>query len=193
MRPAETHPVVISPFANERVRQWPLGHYRELIEIITREHRLRVVVVGTRSQRACANELVRSLSSEWVTNTCGDLSWPDLIRYVDEAPYVVANNSGVAHLAAARRRWTLCIFSGSHAFNEWMPRGPFVVTIVKALPCSPCGPGAERCPNDLACLTRLGAAEVLTCFEDARREFFARAAAGLPSAPPRPADERQAG
>jgi ADP-heptose:LPS heptosyltransferase len=161
-------PVIVSPFANERVRQWPARHFHELIKAILSEHALPVMVVGTREQRASANDIVRGLSSEQVSNTCGTLRWSELVQAIDEAPYVVGNNSGIVHLAAARGRWTLCIFSGSHAYNEWMPRGPFVVTIVKALLCSPCGSGDERCPNDVACMAELPPLEVFRRFEQAR-------------------------
>ena len=73
-----------------------------------------------------------------------------------------------ARLAAARRRWTLCLFSGGHAYNEWMPRGPFVVTVGRALPCSPCELGTERCPNNVACMTELPPSEVFWRFDHAR-------------------------
>ncbi len=161
-------PVVISPFANERLRQWPSRHYRALIEIIIREHDLPVVVAGTRDHRASANDIVRGLSSEMVANACGSWAWGELVKAVDRAPYVVANNSGVAHLAAARGRWTLCIFAASHAHHEWMPRGPRVVTIVKAVPCSPCEIGIERCPNGVDCMVGLQPADVFWCFDHAR-------------------------
>jgi ADP-heptose:LPS heptosyltransferase len=161
-------PVVISPFANERLRQWPWRHYRSLIELILREHDLPVAVVGTRAHRASANDIVRGLSSEMVVNTCGSWTWAELVRAVEQAPYVVANNSAVAHLAAARGRWTLCIFAASHAHHEWMPRGPRVVTIVKAVPCSPCEIGIERCPNGVDCMVGLQPVDVFWCFDRAR-------------------------
>lgn len=160
--------MLVSPFANERVRQWPWQHYRALIEMIVREHGHPVVVVGTRAQRASANAIVRGLSSEMVANACGDWSWQELIEAVDAAPYVVANNSGVAHLASSRGRWTLCVFSASHAYCEWMPRGPRVVTLVKALACSPCSLGTERCPNGVACMVDFQPTEVFWCFNRAR-------------------------
>lgn len=168
MLAAGSAPVVISPFANERLRQWPWRHYRSLIEMIVREYGLPVVVVGTRGQRAAANEIVRGLSSEMVANTCGVWSWAELVAAVDAAPYVIANNSGVAHLAAARGRWTLCIFAASHAYNEWMPRGPRVVTLVKAVACSPCEMGTEHCPNGVACMVDLEPGEVFWSFNHAR-------------------------
>jgi ADP-heptose:LPS heptosyltransferase len=168
----EPRPVVISPFANERVREWPARNYRELVEIIWRAHGLPAMIVGTRAQRALANDLVRGLPSERVRNTCGCLSWGELTEAVDAAPYVIANNSGIAHLAAARARWTLCVFSGSHAYNEWMPRGPFVVTVGRALACSPCDVGIDRCPNNVACMGELEPSEVFWRFDYARNSVL---------------------
>lgn len=169
----EQHAVILSPFANERVKEWPLRHFRELAGIIVREHGFPVAVSGTRAQRAAANDLVRGLSSEDVINACGMWSWADLARAIDAAPYVVANNSGVAHLAASRGRWTLCLFAGSHAFSEWMPRGPNVVTMTMALPCSPCGLGGERCPNGLVCMAELQPLQVFRRFDEVRRRTLA--------------------
>jgi ADP-heptose:LPS heptosyltransferase len=165
---ARSPAVIVSPFANERVRQWPSRYFRELIEIILREDALPVAVVGSREQRTAANDIIRGLSSEWALNVCGRWSWAELEAAVEVAPYVVGNNSGVVHLAAARGRSTLCLFSGSHAFNEWMPRGPGVVVVMKPLPCSPCGPGDERCPNGLACLRELRPPEAFARFREAR-------------------------
>lgn len=170
----EKRPVVMAPFANERLRQWPSRHYRELIELILREHGLPIMVVGTRAQRAGANDIVRGLSSEQVTNRCGVVSWGDVVKAIDSAPYVVANNSGVAHLAATRGRWTLCVFAASHAFNEWMPRGPNVVTMVKAIPCSPCELGLDRCPNGVACMVDLAPFDVFWRFHQVREQAFNR-------------------
>jgi ADP-heptose:LPS heptosyltransferase len=164
----ELSPVVISPFANERVRQWPHGHFRELVDLIWREHGLPVVIAGTRGQRALANEIVRGLSSERVRNACGTMSWAELVAAVDAAPYVVANNSGVAHLAAGRAKWTLCVFAASHAYNEWMPRGPLVVTIAKAVACSPCSVGLDFCPYGVACMVDLKPSDVFWRFHYAR-------------------------
>ncbi len=160
---------MISPFANERVRQWPaMATFASSIDLIWREHGLPSLIVGTRGQRALANEIVRGRSSERVMNACGTMRWGELVAAVDEAPYVVANNSGVAHLAASRGCWTLCIFGASHAYNEWMPRGPRVVTVTRVLPCSPCSLGTERCPNGVACMVDLAPAEVFWRFDQAR-------------------------
>jgi ADP-heptose:LPS heptosyltransferase len=164
---AATSAVVMSPFANERIREWPIRSYRDLIEMIWRVHGFPVVITGTRNQRVLANILVRDLPSDRVMNACGMLSWDELVAAIDAAPYVIANNSGVAHLAAGRGRWTLCIFGASHAYNEWMPRGERVVVVSRVLPCSPCEIGADLCPNGIACMAGLQADDVFWRFHEA--------------------------
>jgi hypothetical protein len=161
-------PVVISPFANERVREWPIAHYRRFIERVLCEHRVPVAIVGTRAQRVRADELVRGFSYPEVVNTAGRLSWRQLVRLIDAAPYVVANNSGIAHLAAVRGCWTLCLFSGSHSWVEWMPRGPRVVVITRVTSCAPCALGGGRCPHRTACMTDLAPDAAFELFDERR-------------------------
>ena len=158
---------VVAPFANERVREWPLDRFRAAIDLLRRTHR--VLVVGSPAQRLRASLLVRGFDAREVVNACGRTRWADVVAAVDEADVVVANNSGIAHLAAARGRWTLCIFSGSHPYQQWRPVGPRVVTVTRRTACSPCRLAGEPCPNGLACLVDLDAAFALGRLAAARQ------------------------
>jgi len=158
--------VVISPFANERVREWPVGHFRRLVELITGDERIRVIVVGTQGQRTRANALVRGFSAVQVVNACGRLKWHDVEELIDSARCVVTNNSGIGHFAAKRGIWTLCIFAASHSWLEWMPRGPRVVLITRMTRCAPCELGVQFCPNGLACMNDLAPEAVYARFLD---------------------------
>ena len=173
-------PIILSPFANERVREWPLAHFRRLIELILRHDRLPVLVVGTRAQRVRANALVRGFSASSVTNACGTMSWDEVRSAVGAAPYVVANNSGIAHLAAALGRWTLCLFASSHADIEWMARGPRAIIISLALPCAPCDIGGNPCPNGVACMAELKPDEAYSRFCDIRARLAGPTAGAAP-------------
>ncbi|RFD18763.1 hypothetical protein DY926_14860 [Komagataeibacter melaceti] len=142
-------PAVIAPFSNEGLREWPLGHYRRFLEIGIEDGQS-FVLCGSLSHRAAANELVRSFPTECVKNYCGLTSWSEVTAMVHAAPFIVANNSGIAHLAASMGKLVLCIFGGRHSWKEWMPRGPKVLTIARTPPCSPCD--KPVCSNDFACL-----------------------------------------
>lgn len=158
--------VVISPFANERVREWPTAHFRRLIEIMTGNKAMRVFVVGTQGQRARGNELVRGFSALQVVNACGRLKWHELERLIDSAGCIITNNSGIGHTAAKRGAWTLCIFAASHSWLEWMPRGPRVVLITRMTACAPCELGTQSCPNAIACMIDLTPQAVYDRFLD---------------------------
>ena len=147
-------PVVLAPFANERIREWPVENFADFIDCGLRDGKS-FVVTGTWAQRALANKLVQPFPSDRVQNLCGITSWSEMMSLLADAPFVVANNSGIAHLAAELGRWVLCIFAGSHSWIEWMPRGPKVVTLARMPACAPCG--SENCPNGRICMTDLKA------------------------------------
>jgi heptosyltransferase-2 len=146
---AGTQAIVLAPFANERIREWPLENFRRFIDIgIADGHRF--VICGAPAHRVVANELVRSFRADFVDNRCGLTSWPVLRDTLKSARFVVSNNSGIAHLTASMGQWVLCVFGGRHSWQEWMPLGPKVLTIARMPTCSPCD--SNLCPNNLVCL-----------------------------------------
>jgi ADP-heptose:LPS heptosyltransferase len=147
-------PIVLAPFANERVREWPLSNFHRFIERGLKDD-LTFAVSGTWAQRALANTLVQPFPADKVQNLCGTTAWKDMHHLLCRAPFVVANNSGIAHLAADLGQWVLCLFAGSHSWMEWMPRGPKVVTLARMPACAPCGRG--ECPNNRDCMVNLSA------------------------------------
>ena len=155
--------VILAPFSNSDIRDWPAEHYAGLIEALVRQGRgdERIRVVGTANQKLRANDIVRRFDPGRVENACGRLSWPALLVELRHAACVVGNNSGVAHLAGYYGVPTVCVFGGSHQRVEWSPRGAKMVLVSRAIACSPCqlDHGAS-CPFDKACLTQIAPAEV---------------------------------
>jgi ADP-heptose:LPS heptosyltransferase len=155
--------IVISPFSNSSIRDWPLPHFKSLIELIESDLGIAAEIVGTKEQREVANILVRGRSSVFVQNSCGNYSWTELSKLIQTARLVIANNSGVAHLAATEGTPTICLFGGSHSLYEWMPRGPRVVVLAPRPSCSPCAKyRLEDCPYAQLCLRSLSPNIVFT-------------------------------
>lgn len=147
---SDAAPIILAPFANERMREWPTANFRQLIDCGLEDGRT-FTVLGAMPQRALADDLVRRYPADLVVNACGVLSWGQAQERIKAAAFVVANNSGIAHLAAALDVWVLCVFGAKHSWIEWMPRGRKVVTLVRPPACSPCD--SSYCPNDLTCLS----------------------------------------
>ena len=149
-------PIVVAPFANSDIRDWPLGHFQTMIGQLIGLRPETVHVVGAQGQAIRARDLVRPLDPARVVNDCGRLDWQALNRLVRGAGCVIGNNSGIAHLAALAGIPTICIFGGAHQRGEWRPIGPQVVTLTRSLACSPCGlHDAADCPFGVACLDQI--------------------------------------
>jgi ADP-heptose:LPS heptosyltransferase len=155
--------IVVAPFSNSTVRDWPLDRYKRLIGLLLNEVDTYVVLVGSRGQAAQIAPLCQDHSgNDRLVDLVGQTDWSELAGVLGQADLVIANNSGVAHLAAACGRPTLAIYSGSHQPQEWGPRGQTVRTITALVSCSPCGyEKLELCPHDHLCMSLIEPEAVL--------------------------------
>jgi ADP-heptose:LPS heptosyltransferase len=149
--------IVIAPFSNSSVRDWPLERYKQLIGLLLNDGGIFIFLVGTRGQTAQLTSLCRTYGdTDRVMSLAGKTDWSGLAALLRQADLVIANNSGVAHLAAACGRPTLAIYSGSHQPQEWGPRGRTIRTITAVVSCSPCGyEDLQLCPHDHRCMTMI--------------------------------------
>lgn len=148
--------IVVAPFSNDVLRDWPRGYFRDFVSSLLDHYHYRVTLIGSAEQRQSINLIVRGLAADRVSNVAGTWSWAETMQHLKDAALVVANNSGVAHLGASLGVPTLCIFTASHDPHEWGPRGSRA-TILYARPnCAPCGmSGIHGCRNGQVCMTEL--------------------------------------
>jgi ADP-heptose:LPS heptosyltransferase len=156
--PAGPVRIVVAPFSNSTVRDWPLAHYAQLIAQVAERYDCRVQVVGSPAQTAAAATLMAAAClqpcTDRVTDLVGKTQWSEMRHILLEADLVICNNSGIAHQAAALGTRTLAIYSGSHQPMEWGPRGPRSRAIMMGVACSPCGfERIEDCGHGHACMT----------------------------------------
>jgi ADP-heptose:LPS heptosyltransferase len=169
--------IIIAPFSNSAIRDWPAEHYAELVGLLLEQPRVngRIRVIGTRNQRLGGCEVVRYHPADRVVNECGRRSWPDVQAMLQTAGCVIGNNSGIAHLAGYYSVPTVCVFGGSHQQREWRPRGRNVVVVSRAIGCSPCQlDHGSFSPYNKACLREISPRDVcnaaLTVMEQADRQ-----------------------
>jgi ADP-heptose:LPS heptosyltransferase len=172
--------LVVAPLSNDPLRDWPLPCFAELVRLCLGRLDAEIDCVGIRAQRVAVNQIVRGFPPDRVRNLCGAMAWADTAELVRSASCVIANNSGIAHLAAGLGVPTVCVFGASHNPYEWMARGPFVTTVHKRTGCAPCAFGTlSDCPFDKRCLREIPPE---TVFEAVRRAC-ARAGATVQGSP----------
>ena len=149
--------IIVAPFSNSDIRDWPAGHFAELIRLILDGgYDGRITVIGTKNQMQRACEIVRPFDSTRVINDCGRRSWAEVTASLGFAACVIGNNSGVAHLSGFLGVPTVCIFGGSHQRIEWRPLGHKVALVSRSIGCSPCHlDHGGTCPYDKACLREI--------------------------------------
>lgn len=150
--------IVVAPFSNSAIRDWPATHVSTLIGLLLDEPTIRgrIQVVGAPGQRLAACEIVRFHPADRVVNQCGRMAWPTVLDALREAACVIGNNSGIAHVAGSFGTPTVCVFGGSHQRMEWRPRGDHVIVLSRAIGCSPChldhghvSPYGKACLRDI--------------------------------------------
>jgi len=148
-------PIVMSPFSNGDIRDWPAGHFSDLIGLLLNRIDAQVRVVGARSQATRAAAIVRPYDATKVISDCGR-PLQDVIAEIRQAGCVIGNNSGITHLSAWFGIPTICLFGGSHQRLEWRPMGPAVRTISRVIGCAPCQLHRARdCAYGKACLDQI--------------------------------------
>ena len=150
--------IVVAPFSNSAIRDWPAAHFSALIGLLLREPLItgRIQVIGAPGQRLGACEIVRFHPANRVVNQCGRMEWPAVLDALRHAACVIGNNSGIAHVAGSFGTPTVCVFGGSHQRLEWRPRGSNVTVLSRAIGCSPChldhgqiSPYGKACLRDI--------------------------------------------
>jgi heptosyltransferase-2 len=158
--PARENLVILAPGASIALREWP--HVAALIAYLRRAYpQFRVALVGGPNEIKW-RDLLRSEIAAGAEDWIGKTTLTELVELCRRAKLVVANDSGVGHVAASLAQApTLVLFGpGNPAYIK--PVGPLVYEVwVDKLACRPCEKSYCRAPyGHQQCLQALSIDEV---------------------------------
>lgn len=159
-------PVVVAPFSNSTLRDWPVENYRALI--VTLSQTRNVILVGRNEDAASLQTMVSAAREAGGGNIdCAtDLNERQFNELLSSAALVISNNSGAGHVAAQLGRPTLGIFTASHLPELWGFQGPRVSMLMSTIECRGCGIDVvRRCPQRVRCKSDITAEHVLAEIE----------------------------
>ncbi|MFC4852024.1 glycosyltransferase family 9 protein [Actinophytocola glycyrrhizae] len=110
--------VVVHPGASTQERRWGAARFAEVARELAMGHR--VVVTGSRAERAMATEVARRAGLPESAVLAGELGLTDLAALVADAALVVCNDTGVGHLATAYGTPSVVLF-GPTPPSRWGP------------------------------------------------------------------------
>ena len=163
--PLDSQPVVFCPGAEYGpAKRWPVSRFAELAQKVGVTEGnpcgtgdTAIWLIGSAKDREVGEEIV-SLSGGKVLNLCGRTNLEQAIDLIAGARWMVSNDSGLMHVAAALGRPLTALYgSSSPGYTPPLSADATIVTL--NLPCSPCF--KRECPlGHLDCLNLISAEQV---------------------------------
>lgn len=154
---ADAAPVALCPGAEYGpAKRWPNGHWAELARRLASRGRA-IWLIGSDKDAAAGEEIARSAGA-LCRNLCARTTLDEAIDLIGAAQFVVTNDSGLMHVAAALDRPMIALF-GSSSPRFTPPLSCNAEVIWLGLECSPCFERA--CPlGHFNCMRGISAEQV---------------------------------
>ena len=139
-------------------KRWPAKHFAALADELT-QRGYAIWLLGSPKDRPVGDEIVHLATTATPRNFCGETSLSQAIDLIAASSFVVCNDSGLMHVAAALGRPLVAVY-GSSSPGFTPPLSDRATILSLNLECSPCF--KRECPlGHLDCLNKLEPQRVL--------------------------------
>jgi len=147
-------------------KRWPARHFAALADELG-QRGYAVWLLGSPKDRPVGEEIVRLATTSTPRNFCGETSLSQAIDLIAASSFIVCNDSGLMHVAAALGRPLVAVY-GSSSPGFTPPLSDRATILSLNLKCSPCF--KRECPlGHLDCLNKLEPPRVLDACLDCLR------------------------
>lgn len=143
----------IAPSAKHNTKKWLPERYAELIIRLIEEYKARVLVFGGKDDKPETDSIVgkanKIVGNQAVINYAGEISLLENAAMFDYCNAVITNDTGLMHLAAARKRKVVAIFGPTVKEFGFFPYGTESIVVENNnIKCRPCSyHGTSVCPQ----------------------------------------------
>ena len=151
--PAGSQAIGICPSAKHANKMWLRERFAETAATLAVRHQVPVLLFGSAEESLRCREIASMVEAASpairVVNLAGSLSLLETAAALDHCSVVVTNDSGLMHMAAARKRRVVALFGPTVRQFGFFPFGTASTVIeLPALPCRPCTHiGLPDCPR----------------------------------------------
>ena len=167
--------LVIQPGARWLNKRWPVEYYSDLVRRMAAAWPdVRFAILGGPDDRNVGAALTEAEPLRCLDLT-GKISLPEMVEWIRICDFMISNDTGPMHVAAALRKPLVAIFGPTEP-RRTGPYGQLSCAVQADLPCVPCMKSYCANPRPLECMTALSPA---TVFARVQAEF-PRRASGAP-------------
>jgi heptosyltransferase-2 len=152
--------VVFAPGAEfGAAKRWPAAHFGQLAKaILAADPKAQVALLGSPKDSAACAEVIAASGAAGMFNLAGATRLDEAIALIARADAVVANDSGLLHIASALNRPVVALYGPTDP-DHAPPFSDLAKSISLRLECSPCR--QRECPlGHHNCMNKMGAAMV---------------------------------
>lgn len=137
----------IAPGARHYTKRYPQEHFIELIKELRNSFSdASFVLFGGEDEKELCKNIEKKIPFP-IINYGGNLSISESVKEIDKCSVMISNDSGLMHIAAARRIPVIAIFGSTVKEFGFAPYGTAHSIIEVNIPCRPCSHiGRDKCP-----------------------------------------------
>lgn len=138
--------ICLAPGAGFFTKRWPEEKFGNLVDLIQRGEKIKIVVLGGERDKKIGSFLKKQKS---IIDLSGQLSLLETAHIISKGKMIVSNDSGLMHMATAVQTPVLAIFGSTVKELGFFPyRSESVVIENSQLSCRPCSHiGRKKCPR----------------------------------------------
>jgi heptosyltransferase-2 len=148
--------VAVCPGGKQVGHRWPIERFVAVAGYLKRERGLNLVTVGSRAERELCDELLREVGGG--ANLAGELSLRGTTELLSRSRFLLTNDTGPMHLAAARGKPVVAVYGTKDLAGRWYPHGTGHELFRARTACRRCLFAHEEYDH---CVTEITTAEVL--------------------------------
>jgi ADP-heptose:LPS heptosyltransferase len=145
--------VGLVPAAKHFTKQWLPERFVALGEMMAKKHRAKIFVFGGKTETDYCGDIAQMINANLglsvAESFAGKFSLLETAAALDFCGVVVSNDTGLMHLAAARKKKVVALFGSTVREFGFFPYGTdHIVVEQSGLPCRPCSHiGLAKCPE----------------------------------------------
>ncbi len=139
----------LCPSAKHYTKRWLKEYYVELAEKLIRNYNAYIVILGGPEDQSYCEDIRRLIGEERTLNVAGEVSLLQSAAILDHCDVVLTNDTGLMHIAVARKRKVVAIFGSTVKEFGFFPYGENNTVVEHPdLSCRPCTHiGLHKCPK----------------------------------------------
>lgn len=159
----------VAPSAKHNTKKWQAGKYVELLSRLVSEQDALILAFGGIEDKKEIDDIVNKVNQisnkQAALNFAGELSLLENAAALDYCNVVITNDTGLMHLAAARKKKVVALFGPTVREFGFFPYGTENIVIEnKTVRCRPCSHiGSKACPKKhFKCMEDISSEKVYT-------------------------------